>query len=165
MDLLTITGLADAARRHSPALPVNIYGIIRAHGIDVHYIRASDKFTGVYTCVEGQPVILLNQRNAAVRRRFTAAHELYHHLSCERDETETRPLFSGCRTSLGAEEMAVERCADRFATAILMPAAAVAEIARQGLTREAMARHFCVSMEAMRIRLLGLMLEDVLERI
>ena len=99
-------------------------------------------------------MILLNTRDAPTRRRFTAAHELYHHLSYTDGSTELRPLFYSVRErELSAPEIIEERQANRFAAALLMPDSAVKDMAREGLSPAQMARRFGVSVEAMDIRL------------
>lgn len=164
MATATIADLADVTRTHSSAIPIDVYRIIRAHGIDIHYIRASPKFSGMYIRIEGVPVILLNSRDSPARRRFTAAHELYHHLSYTEGSTDLRPLFSVQQRDLPTAELVEERKANRYATALLMPKEAIIAAAAEGMTWAAMAQRFGVSLDAMRIRLLELRLDCVLDR-
>jgi len=161
----TIADLANVTRTHSSIIPVDIYRIIRAHGIDIHCIKASSKFNGLYVRVEGVPVILLNARDAPTRRRFTAAHELYHHLSYTGGSTELRPLFYSVRErELSAPEIIEEKMANRFAAALLMPDCAVKDMVYKGFSPTRIARRFGVSVEAMDIRLQELGLCHLLSR-
>lgn len=165
MSRATIADLADVTRAHSSTIPVDIYRIIRAHGIDIHCIKAGPKFNGLYIRIEGVPVILLNARDAPTRRRFTAAHELYHHLSYTGGSAELRPLFCSVRErELSAPEATEEKMANRFAAALLMPAGPVREMIAQGMYTGRMAWHCGVSIEAMEIRLKELRFLDKVTR-
>lgn len=105
-------------------------------------------------------------RRSEGRRRFTIAHELGHwYLHCADG---AQPAARFCRgTDIGSDPRietrpAIEREADAFAGALLMPEVAVrAESARVRCNVGLLARCFGVSRQAMRVRLdqLGLLPE------
>jgi Zn-dependent peptidase ImmA (M78 family) len=156
--------LADAARQSAPAIPVNIFKILRAHRIIVLHVKAGSEFNGLFVRLRSRPVIVLNATHPPARRRFTAAHELYHYLRHLDDPHTPAPSFHDSPDADGYSAVREEREANRFAARLLMPREAVVSAAEEGLDCEAMAKRFFVSLDAMRIRLRELRLEDVLER-
>ena len=153
---------AAVVSSHSSTVPVDIYRIIRAHGIIIRNIRVDpNDFNGLYMRVRGRPVILLNSAQPGVRRRFTAAHELYHHFEAQRGAWDGRPVFDSRPRSEMREEIREERQANRFAGALLIPQDALREVVQRGLTVQQIARFFGVSVDATVIRLRDLGIHDV----
>jgi len=113
---------------------------------------------GMYLRLPGAPpVIALNTSYVMppVRRRFTLAHEIGHHLLTRRINPDSRLFFF--ETS-GTRRTVLERACDRFAALLLMPEESVrqyhAELAGNETKRVAvMASRFGVSAWAMRRRL------------
>ena len=134
-------------------LPVDVVSIAEKRGCRVRFI-AGLPYNGEVCRIDGGYEITCNADDHEVRRRFTVAHELGHvelgHLNgrekCLRD---TRDSYV-----LGTDKV-IEREANLFAAALLMPAqavrAAVAEMRNPNIER--MARLFRVSKLAMGIRL------------
>lgn len=148
---------ADVLQAHwDGRLPVNPQAIAQAMGIEVKPLTPFEPATwrpnesGHYSFREGRPLITYNFSDAPVRQRFTIAHEIGHHvhgdLDAPRDTTEQ---FSA-RTR-DPKEVA----ANRFAAALLMPAALVKHMVLEqrvnNLSR--LAQTFGVSTAAMEFRL------------
>ncbi|MBK5005532.1 MULTISPECIES: ImmA/IrrE family metallo-endopeptidase [unclassified Pseudomonas] len=137
-------------------LPVNPLAIAHAMGIEVKPLNPFDQAnwrpneSGHYSYRDGNPLITYNLGDAPVRQRFTIAHEIGHHvhgdLDAPRDTTEQ---FSA--RARDPREVA----ANRFAAALLMPAALVKHmILEQRVTDLArLAKAFGVSTAAMEFRL------------
>lgn len=137
-------------------LPVNPLAIAHAMGIEVKPLNPCDQAnwrpneSGHYSYRDGNPLITYNLGDAPVRQRFTIAHEIGHHvhgdLDAPRDTTEQ---FSA--RARDPKEVA----ANRFAAALLMPAALVKHmILEQRVTDLArLAKAFGVSTAAMEFRL------------
>ncbi|WP_028631753.1 ImmA/IrrE family metallo-endopeptidase [Pseudomonas parafulva] len=137
-------------------LPVNPLAIAHAMGIEVKPLNPFDQAnwrpneSGHYSYRDGNPLITYNLGDAPVRQRFTIAHEIGHHvhgdLDAPRDTTEQ---FSA--RARDPKEVA----ANRFAAALLMPAALVKHMILEqrvtDLTR--LAKAFGVSTAAMEFRL------------
>lgn len=134
--------------------PVDVFAIVRSRGILMYEMPLQDSLlSGVFRWVRNVPTILLNRRHSWVRRRFTAAHELYHYLNdMPTPEVAYLMLRRGRMT-------ADERAANRFAAALLMPADLVYALRRQGLGVDDMCRILAVSKAAMLRRCAELHLE------
>lgn len=130
-------------------VPVNILAIIHGMGIEVYYCPFSDDVNGFYTNINGMPTIAINSHHGLKRQRFTAAHELYHHIA----EGENLKLAASITS------MAREKKADRFAAAVLMPSASFKDLFNRGMSLIGLANAFKVSQQAAEIRAieLGLM--------
>lgn len=101
-----------------PEYPVNPFKLLRECGI-VFSLRPFDKYEGLYIPAETEgdlPVVGINLNKPITRQRFTAAHELCHHLKDAR---------SGVVCPIGSRS-GIERYADQFAACLLMPKTAVA---------------------------------------
>lgn len=148
---------ADVLQAHwDGRLPVNPQAIAQAMGIEVKALTPFEPATwrpnesGHYSFREGRPLITYNFLDAPVRQRFTIAHEIGHHvhgdLDAPRDTTEQ---FSA--RARDPKEVA----ANRFAAALLMPAALVKHMVLEqrvtDLTK--LAQTFGVSTAAMEFRL------------
>jgi Zn-dependent peptidase ImmA (M78 family)/DNA-binding XRE family transcriptional regulator len=95
----------------------SVIEMLEDHGFKVLEIDADDAFDGLKALVQGHKVIVLNKKHNAVRKRFTALHELAHH---------SLPFD----TRLAEKD--VERLCHTFASAVLYPA----EIARTEMAQE-----------------------------
>lgn len=94
--------------------PINPFQVLTDLGIPFVF-RPFEKYEGVYISAIDQddiPVVGINLNRPVTRQRFTAAHELCHHLK-DRNIGVTCPI-SGKKNS-------VEKYAEKFAAAILMP--------------------------------------------
>jgi hypothetical protein len=100
--------------------PIDVYEEIRAEGVDLRFIRATT-LEGLYITDSGSHQINVSAFRPAGLRRFTAAHELGHHVfghgtKIDRD-FEYKPKFSSFTPD--------ERAADTFASFLLMPRPAI----------------------------------------
>ncbi|ATP43174.1 MULTISPECIES: ImmA/IrrE family metallo-endopeptidase [Pseudomonas] len=137
-------------------LPVNPLAIAQAMGIEVKPLTPFDQEcwrpneSGHYSYRNGKPLITYNVTDAPVRQRFTIAHEIGHHVHGDLDAPrDTFEQFSA--RARDPKEVA----ANRFAAALLMPAALVKHmVMEQRVTDLArLARAFGVSTAAMEFRL------------
>ena len=127
-------------------LPVNIVAIINRMGIDVYFCPFSDDVNGFYTKIDGRPTIAINSQHGVKRQRFTAAHELYHHIAEGKDLQLAASIMS----------MAREKKADRFAAAVLMPSSSFKDLFNRGMSFMGLASAFKVSQQAAEIRAIEL---------
>jgi len=111
-----------------------------------------DPLSGLLMEVDGGAVIGVNAAHAAVRRRFTIAHELGHHLLAHSNRFH---LDVGDGGPPG-QDYASERAANDFAAEILMPRRLVAAAIGEAVDTPALARAFDVSEIAMGYRLVNL---------
>lgn len=131
-------------------LPVNPVAIARAMGIEVKAAPIFQSESGHYTYRDGRPLITYNPIEAGVRQRFTVAHEIGHHVHGDLDAPrDTSTQFSA--RSRDPKEVA----ANRFAAALLMPAALVKHLVREKRVTDLdkLAKTFGVSTAAMEFRL------------
>ncbi len=137
-------------------LPVDPRAIATAMGVEVLALPPSDpengqpSESGHYSFRNGRALITYNASDAPVRQRFTIAHEIGHHVHGDIDAPrDTTEQFS--TRSRDPREAA----ANRFATALLMPAALVKHMVLElhvyDLRR--LAKTFEVSTAAMEFRL------------
>ena len=135
--------------------PVDPAFIAAKMGVDVHADANFGEGSGEYFPFgkngHGTPTIVYNARESAVRKRFTIAHELGHHVlghgQSPRD-TDYPAAVADPR----------ERDANAFAAELLMPADAIKAFihVRNIQTIEQLAWYFQVSTAAMTYRLRGL---------
>lgn len=147
----------DVLRSHwDGRLPVNPQAIATAMGIEVLALSPFKPETwrpnesGHYSYREGQPLITYNFLDAPVRQRFTIAHEIGHHVHGDLDAPrDTSEQFSA--RSRDPREVA----ANRFAAALLMPAALVKHMVLEQRVTDLsrLASTFGVSTAAMEFRL------------
>lgn len=141
---------------HQKALPVNLDGIAQDLGVRVRRLPLGPNVSGEIRRdgEQGGPsgfLILVDSEEAAVRQRFTLAHELAHFI-LHRDLIEHRVVDNAMYRSTELPDR-YESQANSLAVDILMPFQRVkTEHARDAEVRE-LARRFGVSQEAMRIRL------------
>lgn len=93
--------------------PISPFAILKAEGV-VFVLRNFNKLEGVYIPAEGKDdtaIVGINANRPITRQRFTAAHELCHHLR-DADKQVACPI---------GQKNASEYFADAFASALLMP--------------------------------------------
>jgi len=140
-------------------LPVDPVRIARALGIDVLDARLDANVSGALVKEPGQdPIIVLNTRDAANRKRFTCAHELGHFVR-RSDHPDAYEYIDLRNPSSSTGRDAEERYANEFAACLLMPEEHVRRLRKEGLGELQLAMRFDVSREAMHYRLdnLGLL--------
>lgn len=105
--------ISDYYSGQEPSIPVNPFEILRDMGI-VFSFRNFSNYEGVYIPAEGDddaPVVGINANRPVTRQRYTASHELCHHIK----DADTGYM---CSTALDND---IERYAEAFAAALLMP--------------------------------------------
>lgn len=130
-------------------LPVRLKGLtdyLRAEKIDA----SLGAISGAVSKESGRaPVILINQDEPEVRRRFTWAHELGHIVERGTVAQDDDYSFSDHR---GREYDLHEFYADEFAGALLMPEEEFLPLLDRGISEREIARIFEVSLPAVRMR-------------
>ena len=104
--------LADSFGNKMPSVPINPFKLMRKYGI-VYQFKGFRDLEGIYLVPEDESdiaVVGINYKRPITRQRFTAAHELCHHLKDRRNET--CPINS---------KNAIEKYAEQFAAELLMP--------------------------------------------
>ena len=149
------------------AAPVPVERIIKARNIVLQYAPLEEDLSGMAYIKDGVGIIGINALHHPNRQRFSAAHELAHHV-LHADEIKKavhvdkgfRVLFRDDVSSQGIDPLEVD--ANAFASEFLMPhdllkialgASGLDIEDDQGV--EALARRFKVSTAAMRFRLAG----------
>lgn len=115
--------LKDRFGYEMPSVPINPFKMMREYGT-VYQFMEFEKLEGIYLVPEdGQdiPVVGINYKRKITRQRFTAAHELCHHLKDHRSEI--------CPKGDNGSE--VERFAERFAAELLMPRGSFLSVAHE----------------------------------
>lgn len=141
----------DVLKAHwDGALPVNPVSIARAMGIEVKAAPIFQAESGHYMYRNGAPLITYNPIEAPVRQRFTVAHEIGHHVHGDVDAPRDTSSQFSARTR-DPKEVA----ANRFAAALLMPAALVKHLVLEKRVTDLakLAATFGVSTAAMEFRL------------
>lgn len=124
MDKIDLSNKAYRVRKYLGAegqSPLDIFKLVQ--GIDdltLVFYPLGKNISGV--CYKGASsrVIAVNSRMSLGRQRFSLAHELYHLYFDEAKESQVS------RMAIGVGD-AIERCADQFASYLLMPPAALSE--------------------------------------
>lgn len=136
------------------SLPVEPKAIAKAMGIEVRPTNPFDgsnvNESGHYMNRNGRPLITYNSLDVPVRQRFTIAHEIGHHVHGDVDAPrDTSEQFSA--RARDPREVA----ANRFAAALLMPAALVKHLVLEQRVTDLvkLAKTFGVSTAAMEFRL------------
>ena len=96
-----------------PSFPINPFDIITKFGV-IYQFMDFEKLEGIYCVPEDEedvPIIGINFRRNIQRQRYTAAHELCHHIK-DRNSS-ICPIF-GVKNE-------IEKFADQFASELLMP--------------------------------------------
>ena len=171
-----IVGDPDAARRAAQdvlatsavrSLPVPVERIIKARGIVLQYAPLDEELSGMAFIKNGVGIIGVNALHHPNRQRFSAAHELAHHILHAEYITEVMHVDRGHRV-LHRDELAaqgtdpLEKDANAFASELLMPRQFLIDtVGDTGIDMdddgaiETLARKFKVSTSAMRNRLSG----------
>lgn len=138
--------------------PVDLNVVAGRLGIRVEERQFVEEIDGLYIRLPGMPpIIAINNSylKPLVRRRFTLAHEIGHHLLGRRVSADERLFFFDTPKT---QRTLVERACDRFAVSLLMPEELVrhyySELSYNSENRVAiMAERFGVSKWALRRRL------------
>lgn len=145
--------------------PVPVERIIKSRKIVLQYAPLEEDLSGMAYIKDGIGIIGVNALHHPNRQRFSAAHELAHHIlhadvigeSVHVDKG-IRVLFRDDVSSLGTEPMEIQ--ANAFAAELLIPGDLLATALEGGgvdiedeARIEALARRFRVSPAAMRFRL------------
>jgi Zn-dependent peptidase ImmA (M78 family) len=132
--------------------PINVYEILRDQDVQIDFWRFHDwKVEGLYLRNVTGSGVAINIQHPRVKQRFTAAHELKHHLhDVPNDGTQLPPCVSNARSH-------IERKANAFAAELLMPPAmfqaVLEELGEELQTVTTLAAIFHVSYEATVYRL------------
>lgn len=105
--------LKDRFGQKMPSIPIDPFKMMREYGI-VYQFMEFENLEGIYLVPENEndiPVVGINYNRNITRQRFTAAHELCHHLKDRRSEVCPK----------GDDGSEVERFAEQFAAELLMP--------------------------------------------
>jgi Zn-dependent peptidase ImmA (M78 family) len=149
------------------AAPVPVERIIKARNIILKYAPLDEDLSGMAYIKDGIGIIGINALHHPNRQRFSAAHELAHHV-LHADEIKKavhvdkgfRVLFRDDVSSQGLDPLEIE--ANAFASELLIPRDLLTSVLDasgldieddQGV--EALTRRFKVSTAAMRFRLAG----------
>lgn len=97
-----------------PSYPIDPFKMLISFGV-IYQFRDFEDIEGIYIVPQDSddiPIVGINFNRPITRQRFTAAHELCHHLK-------DRSLNSIC--PIGNHKNPIEKFADKFASALLMP--------------------------------------------
>jgi Zn-dependent peptidase ImmA (M78 family) len=138
--------------------PADVNKVAERLGIHLYKEEFVQEIDGLYLRMpDAPPIIAINcsYLKPPGRQRFTAAHEIGHHLLGERFATKSRLFFID---SIKTRKSLLERACDRFAAFLLMPEEIVRqwfeELSSNAENRIAiMSERFGVSSGAMRVRL------------
>jgi Zn-dependent peptidase ImmA (M78 family) len=151
--------------------PVPIERIIKKEQIVLQYAPFEEDLSGMAFIDGGLSIIAINALHHPNRQRFSAAHELGHHmLHAEhiKDSVHVDKVFRVLlRDDLASQGVdALEIQANAFASELLMPRDLLAKALSDGgvdiedeAQVDALAKKFRVSASAIRFRLIGLMTE------
>jgi Zn-dependent peptidase ImmA (M78 family) len=146
--------------------PVPIEAIAQSEGLDIRLQPLESNLSGFLYRQDSKAVIGANSLQAAVRQRFTIAHELGHYFLHDEEQLHVdRAAHFRLRSNLASQGVDTgEIEANRFAAELLMPKAMV-EADMQGATGvdvldedfvSKVARRYGVSSQAMVLRLTNL---------
>lgn len=147
----------------SPPVPVD--RIIKSRKIVLQYAPLEEDLSGMAFIKDGIGIIGVNALHHPNRQRFSAAHELAHHVlhadkirEAVHVDKGIRVLFRNGASTLGTEPMEID--ANAFASELLMPGELLSAALAEGgvdiedeAAVEGLARRFRVSPAAMRFRL------------
>lgn len=146
--------------------PVDVERLARQEGLRVVEEQLESEISGMLYREGGRAIILINQNDAPVRKRFSIAHELGHyHLHTSTSVfVDRRVRFRDSNSSQGTIKEEIE--ANNFAAELLMPESFVLQEAMRLRGRrfplsdeeliEELAKIFEVSRQAMEVRLANL---------
>jgi Zn-dependent peptidase ImmA (M78 family) len=149
------------------AAPVPVERIIKSKNIVLQYAPLEEELSGMAYIKDGVGIIGINALHHPNRQRFSAAHELAHHMLHEREIGKAVHIDRGFRmllrddvSSQGVDPLEIE--ANAFASELLIPSELLTNALHAGgldieddAGIEALARKFRVSSSAMRYRLAG----------
>lgn len=138
--------------------PVDVEHIARELGFLVLPYDFPDDTAAVLFIEEDVKAIGVNRLHAPAQIRFSIAHELGHYLSGHEDFHHDSRILVDRRPRHGGVQAHQEREADRFAAALLMPAAMLSADLAGGRSVDAprLAARYGVTEQALWIRLLDL---------
>lgn len=131
--------------------PVPVEQLAAACGALVLHRRLPDALSGLVVELDDGAIIGVNAGHARVRQRFSAAHELGHHLLGHADR-----FHIDIADGNPGYDYRTERAANEFAADLLMPRRLLAREHARGARTPALAESFEVSEIAMGYRLLNL---------
>jgi Zn-dependent peptidase ImmA (M78 family) len=135
-------------------VPLNVRAVAEFLGVEVVEEAMDDDLSGYLEMRNGHWVAGINAFHHNNRKRFTVAHEIAHLLLHSSDETSFHDRTFARRE---AEGKPMEREADAFAAALLMPANDVRQAIAAGETSlSTLAERFKVSALAMKFRVMKL---------
>jgi Zn-dependent peptidase ImmA (M78 family) len=135
------------------AIPVDPIAIAHKLGIKVLKAPLAPDVSGTFFMSPGKdPEIYLNQSDSYNRQRFTCAHELGHWAKHTAEGVESEQLvdYRSSLSSTGRDP--VERYANQFAAALLMPVQEVLRLKDRGYGPVAVADALRVSVDAANFR-------------
>jgi len=149
-------------------VPIPIERIIKSKNIVLEYAPLDEELSGMAYTQDGISIIGINALHHPNRQRFSAAHELGHHVLHATEIQERVHVSKGLRalrrdpvSSQGSDPLEID--ANTFASELLMPEQfLLEEIGPSGLDMddetsvEKLAKKFRVSVSAMKYRLGGL---------
>jgi Zn-dependent peptidase ImmA (M78 family) len=149
-------------------VPIPVERIIKSKNIVLEYAPLDEELSGMAYTHDGISIIGINALHHPNRQRFSAAHELGHHVLHAIEIQETIHVSKGLRalrrdpvSSEGSDPLEID--ANTFASELLMPERfLLEEIGPNGLDMddetsiERLAKKFRVSVAAMKYRLVGL---------
>lgn len=106
----------------STCLPINIARLAAGYDIDVQIETLPQAIEGIYVPKRAGGVVIINKTLSYKEKRFTLAHELYHHLDYLISPSKGMARFKGVRCNDAESE------ADEFASLILMPEKAFSKL-------------------------------------
>lgn len=145
--------------------PVPVERLVQSSGVELIYHELEDDVSGLLIREDASPVIAVNVKHHANRQRFTIAHEFGHFLLHKAEASvfvdDLLVHFRSSASARKADPREVE--ANHFAACLLMPR----KFVRQDLHHAAidvsdevsikrLARKYCVSSQALTIRLVNL---------
>lgn len=135
--------------------PIDPVVIARGLGINVFEVPMSGDLSGWITNENPnyEATIFVNSEHAAVRQRFTVAHELGHYLEHVSTFGANTPMHYRRDADSACGSFGDEIRADRFAAELLMPEGRVRELVDAGYDEVTLPKKFGVSMAAMSNRL------------
>lgn len=135
--------------------PVDPVWIANELGLDVVETQISNEVSGALLKeAEQDPVIILNQNDSNVRKRFTCAHELGHYIRRTENGMSLEYQFIDYRGKLSSKGIDPEEIfANQFAACLLMPEKEVRRLADAKYSPVMMSSYFGVSDDAIRFRL------------
>ncbi len=114
--------LEDKYGEEMPSIPINPFKLMRDYGIVYQFMGFKD-LEGIYLVPEDiadVAVVGINYKRNITRQRYTAAHELCHHLKDRKNEA----------CPIGSKDE-IERFAENFAAELLMPKKVFCSVAQK----------------------------------